>query len=91
MRGFHESNDQFHLHAALREGGFESKVRALATEFNYGHGTVVKHFIRKPGAKEWGQATILNQREDRIEQVVAQLCSTHEHLCDDVARKVYAY
>ena len=86
---WHPSNDQYHLHSTLKTGKYEKRIHALSHEFDYGHGTIVKHFIRKPQHKQWGAAQILDNREDRIKAAIAEVCDRSNHLCDAVEKKAY--
>lgn len=87
---YHASNDQYHLHYALKEGNYKEDIFALDEEFNYGHGTIVKHFIRKPQHKQWGEAAILDNRENRIEIAIEEICKKHKPICEAVDKKVYS-
>ena len=86
---YHVSNDQFHLHNVLQKPEFEGEVLALEDAFSYGHGTIIKHFIRKPQHKVWGESAILDNREDRIDIVIEEICSTYAELCRAVAKRAY--
>jgi hypothetical protein len=88
-KDFHPSNDQYHLHSMLQKGKYTKLVHGLSEEFNYGHGTIVKHFIRKVQHKGWGDPNILERREDRIEVAVNDVCAKHQALCDGIEKKVY--
>jgi hypothetical protein len=85
----HASNDQYHLHYALKDGNYMKDIFAVDEEFNYGHGTIVKHFIRKPGHKQWGEAGILDNRENRIEIAIKDICKEHRQICEAVQKKSY--
>jgi hypothetical protein len=86
---YHPSNDQYHLHYTLKEGNYMDDIFALDEEFNYGHGTIVKHFIRKPQHKQWGEAAILDNRENRIEIAIDHICKEHKQICEAVDKKAY--
>jgi hypothetical protein len=85
---WHPTTDQFHLHSTLKIGKYEKQVHALTHEFNYGHGTIVRHFIRKPHTK-YGSAQILDKREDRIKAAMDEVCDRSNGLCDAVEKKSY--
>lgn len=86
---YHASNDQYHLHYTLQSGNYQDDIQAFDNEFNYGHGTLVKHFIRKPRHKQWGQAAILDNRENRIDEAIEEVCKEHRAICGAVERKTY--
>jgi hypothetical protein len=86
---WHASNDQFHLHYTLRTGNYTNDIHALSEEFNYGHGTIIKHFIRKVQHKTWGDSNILDNREDRIADAVDEVCDQHKPICEGIENKVY--
>ncbi len=86
---FHAPSDQFHLHYALKKGSYEKYVHALAKEFKYEQGTIIKHFIRKPNHKEWGKADVLVAREDQIQITIDGMCKEYKEICNALKRKVY--
>ena len=61
----------------------------MTTEFNYSHGTIVKHFIRKPAHRVWGDTRALDSREDRIAETMRTVCSKNQEYCDQIEDKSY--
>jgi hypothetical protein len=86
---YHPSNDQFHLHRTLRDGNYSDYVHALKDEFSYGHGTVIRHYIRKSQHKGWDDPDILDNRENRIELAAKDVCERFEPVCKKIERTLY--
>jgi hypothetical protein len=86
---YHASNDQYHLHYTLKKGSYLDDIHGLDEEFNYGHATLVKHFIRKPQHKQWGEDAILDNRENRIDIAIEEICKEHRTICSAVEKKTY--
>ena len=83
--------DQRPLHQVLREQGenFLPFVHALWDEFAYGHGTVVKHFIRRPMHRDWDDLNVVGDREQRIQKATEDICNQYPHECAELERTRY--
>lgn len=82
--------DQKPLQNVLKQGLLREQVSSLWSEFAYGHGTVVKHFIRLPTHSDWKDPKLVDDRMPRIKQAIADVCQKNADLCDQVERVEYA-
>lgn len=81
----HRINDQYHLHETILHGNYKSIVYALPTEFQYGQGTVIKHFIRTKEHKNWNDIDVIKYRIDMIQSTMNEICQEKfKPLCDDI-------
>ena len=93
LRSVEEGNfrgDQKPLQNVLKQGILREQVSSLWEEFAYGHGTVVKHFIRLPKHSDWKDPNLVDERMPRIKQAVADVRDKHADLCDQIERVEYA-
>lgn len=82
--------DQRYLQTTLRNSDERmAAVQGLTTEFAYGHGTVVKHFIRERMHKNWKDPEILAHREGRIRLAAEQVCAQYAGVCDKIEEVIY--
>lgn len=86
MKDHHPRDDQYHLQWVLRHGNYSSIVQGLGHgEFEYGAGTVIKHFIRRKGHKDWNDADVLADRVDSIARTVHEICEERfQPVCDGI-------
>jgi hypothetical protein len=92
LRSVKEGNfqgDQKPLQKVLKQGKLREQVSSLWEEFAYGHGTVVKHFIRVK-TKDWNDPNLVDERMPRIKQAAADVHQKYADLCDQVKRVEYA-
>ena len=83
------NGDQLYLHRTLRKT-FEriQNTIGLPNEFAYGHGTVIRHYIRRVEYKDWRDPHILDDRLNRIIIDSENICEISQ-LCDTVERVTY--
>ena len=67
---------QFDLNQTTRDAWIEG----LTTEFAYGHGTVVKHFIRSD-KRDWSTGSSLELRMEKIQRARAEICAKYRLQC----------
>ncbi len=83
--------DQKPLQKILKQGKLREQISSLQKEFAYGHGTVVKHFIRSKGHNEWKDLNEVDTiRMSRRKQAIADVCQKYPALCDQIERVKYA-
>jgi hypothetical protein len=82
--------DQLPLQKILKQGKLREQISSLQEEFAYGHGTVVKHFIRSKGHKDWKDPNVVDARVSRMKQAIADVCQKYPALCDQIERVKYA-
>jgi hypothetical protein len=82
--------DQYPLQKLLQKRDLRSKVHSVIEEFAYGHGTVVKHFIRRKKHQEWNDPNILDEREEKIKKVSKDLCEKYKHFCASIEKVEYS-
>jgi hypothetical protein len=83
------TGDQSKLHAVLKS---ETKyIDALTEEFAYGHGTVVRHYIRRRSNKEWKDPDVVGSRCRLLQEAADNVCSEFPSVCEDgkLERTVY--
>jgi hypothetical protein len=87
--GLDAHSDQHYFQKALKEEpGAIDAVNALAMEFRYEQGTVVKHFVR-PNNNEWaGYGKV--RREYKIQRTVETICSNFPTDCEALKYVPYA-
>lgn len=82
-----DTGDQSKLHAVLKT---EAKhINALKEEFAYGHGTVVRHYIRRRTNKQWKDPNVLETRLKLLQEAADQVCSEFPYVCKYLERTVY--
>jgi hypothetical protein len=82
--------DQRHLQKVLRRNEtFQQNVYSLTKEFAYGHGTVVRHYIRTKEHKEWDDPQILTDRIKRVTKEAALVCQTFHPACNAIPKTDY--
>jgi hypothetical protein len=82
--------DQKNLHKVLKRNPERiAAVRSLFHEFAYGHGTVVRHYIRLGLHKNWNDPELLDDRIIRIANAEADICERYHPVCDTVNRSMY--
>jgi hypothetical protein len=86
-----KDNDQKELHRALKaDERFVTNIYSSRDEFAYGHGTVIRHYIRRRGQKGWEDPNILENRLDRLEQAAKEVCQDkHPFICAGIELTVY--
>lgn len=76
------TSDQSKLHAVLRN---ESKyIHALKEEFAYGHGSVVRHYIRRRSSKGWKDPDVLTDRLMLLQEAAEEVCHTFPTDCQSI-------
>jgi hypothetical protein len=80
-----KDDDQMPLQQVLKQERTNGNllVHPLTHEFAYGHGTVVKHFIR-PNKKAWS-AAVEDGRIQKIKHATAVVCSRYNLNCTAIA------
>ena len=74
--------DQRPLHQVLqKKKDVQPHIRGVRGAFAYGHGTVVKHFIRRPQHRDWDDHSIVEDREERIVNTTAEICDRYPKDC----------
>ena len=89
--------DQIYLHRTLRKTDERiQNTLGLPNEFAYGHGTVIRHYIRRVEYKDWRDPHILDDRLNRIIIDSENICerssydnSPSQNVCDTVERVTY--
>jgi hypothetical protein len=82
--------DQQPLHQLLRKSPkIESNVYSLSDEFAYGHGTVIKHFIRHVEHRDWNDPNLVDHREDRIKRTAETICQRYQQVCTGIESIAY--
>jgi hypothetical protein len=82
--------DQQPLQKILKQGTIREQVSSVWEEFAYGHGTVVKHFIRSTKHNDWKDPNLVETRMPRMKQAIADVCQKYPALCDQIERVKYA-
>lgn len=77
-----DTGDQSKLHAVLKSVNVKS-IDALKDEFAYGHGTVVRHYIRRRTNKQWKDPNVLETRLKLLEEASNQVCAQFPSVCGD--------
>ena len=86
-RGDLEHGDQNFLHRVLyRDENSVRHVNALADEFKYDKGTVVKHFVRQGKEKTIWDGNSLSGRIEMIKTAIFGVCDQKPHICLDIPR-----
>ena len=82
--------DQVYLHRTLKLSPerIQNSI-GLPSEFAYGHGTVIRHYIRRLEFKDWRDPRILDDRMDRITEDANEVCQIYSPACDVVERVSY--
>jgi hypothetical protein len=83
--------DQKPLQKILKQGKLREQISSLQKEFAYGHGTVVKHFIRSKGHNEWKDRNEVDTiRMSRRKQAITDVCQKYPALGDQIERVKHA-
>ena len=82
--------DQKNLHKVLKAKPERmAAVRSLFFEMAYGHGTIVRHYIRLGVHKDWNDPELLDDRIIRIANAENDICQRYHPVCDTVNRTLY--
>eukprot|EP00934_Nitzschia_sp_Nitz4_P000233 Nitzschia sp. Nitz4//scaffold24_size164493//150819//152079//NITZ4_002352-RA/size164493-processed-gene-0.247-mRNA-1//-1//CDS//3329544186//233//frame0 len=71
--------DQRTLHTVLK--GEVDHIRSLRKEFAYGHGTVIRHYIRRRANKGWKDPNVLTDRLDLLREAAHEVCINFPQEC----------
>eukprot|EP00934_Nitzschia_sp_Nitz4_P009156 Nitzschia sp. Nitz4//scaffold24_size164493//148900//150134//NITZ4_002350-RA/size164493-augustus-gene-0.272-mRNA-1//-1//CDS//3329544180//9146//frame0 len=71
--------DQRILHSVLK--GEVDNIRSLKDEFAYGHGTVVRHYIRRRTNKGYQDPNVLSSRLDLLREAADEVCHNFPEAC----------
>eukprot|EP00934_Nitzschia_sp_Nitz4_P000510 Nitzschia sp. Nitz4//scaffold24_size164493//152855//154009//NITZ4_002353-RA/size164493-processed-gene-0.248-mRNA-1//-1//CDS//3329544189//510//frame0 len=71
--------DQKTLHTVLKQ--VEEHVRALREVFAYGHGTIIRHYIRRRTNKGWKDPDVLANRLDLLQEAANEVCANFPEEC----------
>jgi hypothetical protein len=83
--------DQHYLQSVLKLQNRHEHVKGLASEFFYGNGTIVKHFIRTNATNEWNNNNNrLDAREVAIGDAVTKICQEFPSDCEALETSTYA-
>lgn len=76
------TGDQSKLHAVLKN---EAKhIHALEEEFAYGHGSVIRHYIRRRSNKQWKDPDVLANRVQLLQEAADEVCQIFPVECQSI-------